>query len=66
MTKRIEQSRRHGHHDPRWTSPVHAVGESRLPLDAPEEPNRTPPTLRLVGGTDITPTPLDPIASLGT
>jgi hypothetical protein len=66
MTKRIEQSRKHGHHDPRWASRIHAVTESPPPFDAPEEPTGTPPTLTLVGGTDITPTPLDPIAALGT
>jgi len=66
MTKRSEQSRRHGHHDSSWTSRLHAVSESPLPLDAPEEPNGTPPTLTLVGGTDITPTDLEPIATLGT
>ncbi len=66
MTKRIEHSRRHGHHDPRRTSRIHAVTESPLPFDAPEEPTGTPPTLTLVGGTDITPTRLDPIAAQGT
>jgi hypothetical protein len=66
MTKRIEQSRRRGHHDSRWTSRVHAVSESPLPLDAPEEPTSTPPTLTLVGGTDVTPKPPDPNASQGT
>jgi hypothetical protein len=62
MAKRIEQSRRHGHYDPRWSGPVLAVNESPLPVDEPEEPSRTPPTLTLVGGTDVTPTPLDPLA----
>jgi hypothetical protein len=28
MTKRIEQSRRHGHYDPRWTNRLHVVGEN--------------------------------------
>jgi hypothetical protein len=65
MTKRIEQSRKHGHHDPRWTGRIHAVSDSSLPLDVPEEPNSTPPTLTLVGGTDVAPTPLDPIAAQG-
>jgi hypothetical protein len=60
MAKRIEQSRRHGHHDPRWTGPVQAVSESPLPADAPEEETCAPPMLRLVGGTDVTPTPLEP------
>jgi hypothetical protein len=63
MAKRIEQSRRHGHHDPRWSTPVHAVSESPLPLDAAEEPSSTTPTLTIVGGTDITPKPLGPIAT---
>jgi hypothetical protein len=45
---------------------LHAVREIPLPLDAPEEPTSTPPTLTLVGGTDITPAPLEPIASQGT
>lgn len=66
MTKRSEQSRRHGRHDSSWTSRLHAVSESPLPLDAPEEPKGTPPTLTLVGGTDITPTDLGPIATQGT
>jgi hypothetical protein len=33
-------------------------------MDVPEEPTHTPPTLTLVGGTDVTPTPLDPLAPL--
>ncbi len=45
---------------------MHAVSESALPLDAPEEPTSTPPTLTLVGGTDITPAALEPIPTLGT
>lgn len=45
---------------------MHVVSESPLPLDAPEEPTGTPPTLTLVGGTDITPTAHKPIATLGT
>jgi hypothetical protein len=57
MAKRIEQSRKHGHHDPRWSSPLHGVTGS-LPLEEPAEPTRTPPTLTLVGGTDATPVPL--------
>ena len=65
MTKRIEQSRRHGHHDPRWTSRVHAVSEITPPLDPPEESASTP-TLTLVGGTDLTPTAPNPIAPVGT
>jgi hypothetical protein len=66
MVKRIEQSRRHGHHDPRWSTPVHAVSASPLPLDAREEPSSTPPTLTLVGGTDLAPKLLDPIATPST
>jgi hypothetical protein len=62
MAKRIEQSRRHGHYDARWTSTVHALSESPLPLEAPEEPTSTPPTLRLVGGTDVTPKAVDTLA----
>jgi hypothetical protein len=64
MAKRIEQSRRHGDSDPRWTRPVHTVITLPLPMDVPEEPTHTPPTLTLVGGTDVTPTPLDPFAPL--
>jgi hypothetical protein len=66
MTKRSEQSRGHGHRDSSWTSRLHAVSERPLPLDAPEEPNGTRPTLTLVGGTDVTPKDLDPIATVGT
>jgi hypothetical protein len=66
MAKRMEQSRRHGYYDPRWTLPVLVANESPLPVDEPQEPARTPPTLTLVGGTDLTPTPLDPLAPLGT
>jgi hypothetical protein len=62
MAKRIEQSRRHDRHDPRWTGPVLAVSESPLPLSAPEEPTFMPPTLTLIGGTDLASTPLDPVA----
>jgi hypothetical protein len=51
MTKRMEQSRRHGHSDPRWTDRVQTDGAA--PKDAP-------PALRLVGGTDVTPQPADP------
>jgi hypothetical protein len=65
MAKRIEQSRRHGYYDPRWTLPVLVASASPLPVDEPDEPFLTPPTLTLVGGTDLTPTPLDPLA-LGT
>jgi hypothetical protein len=66
MAKRIEQSRRHGQYDPRWIGPVLAVSESSLPVDEPDEPTRTPPTLTLVGGTDVTPKSIDPLAPLGT
>jgi hypothetical protein len=45
---------------------LHAVSESPLPPDAPEEPTGTPPTLTLVGGTDVTPTAHEPISTLGT
>ena len=65
MTKRMEQSRRHGHHDSRWTGRLHAVSDSPLPPVVPEVPTRTPPTLTLVGGTDVTPTDLEPIATPG-
>jgi hypothetical protein len=60
MAKRIEQSRKHGHHDPRWSSPLHVVSGSSLPLDEPSGPPHTPPALTLVGGTDASPAPLDP------
>ena len=65
MTRRMEQSRKHGHHDPRWTGRLHAVSESPPLPDAPEEPTRTPPTLTLVGGTDIAAKTVGPIATLG-
>jgi hypothetical protein len=61
MAKRIEQSRRHGHYDPRWPEPVLAVSESPVPMDEPDEPTHIPPTLTLVGGTDVAPNPLDPL-----
>ena len=51
MTKRMEQSRRHGHSDPRWVDRLHTVSEP--PRDAP-------PKLRLVGGTDVMPPLVDP------
>jgi hypothetical protein len=62
MAKRIEQSRRHDRYDPQWTWPVLVVSESRLPVDEPAERVRTPPTLTLVGGTDVPPKNLDPLA----
>ena len=60
MAKRIEQSRRHGRYDPRWSSPLYVVGDSSPPVDEPADPIRIPPTLTLVGGTDVTPAPADP------
>jgi hypothetical protein len=51
MTKRIGQSRRHGHSDPGSTDRVHTASES---------PVNSRPTLRLVGGTDVTAEPVDP------
>jgi hypothetical protein len=45
---------------------LHAVSESPLPPDAPEEPTGTPPTLTLVGSTPITRAAHEPIATLGT
>jgi hypothetical protein len=62
MAKRIEQSRRHSHHDPR-PFPLHVVGDNTLPQVEPTDPVRIPPTLTLVGGTDVTP-PLNPRTSL--
>lgn len=64
MANRIEQSRRHGQHDSRWIPPLHVVADSPLPIDAPADPIHTPPTLTLVGGTDVTPTLPDPSAHL--
>lgn len=66
MTKRIEQSRKHGHHDPRWTSRMHVVADGPLPFDPLEEPTGTPPTLVLVGGTEVAATSPEPIATVGT
>jgi hypothetical protein len=60
MAKRIEQSRKHVHHDPRQSWPLHVVGDSTGPPEEPTDPARTAPTLKLVGGTDVTPAPLDP------
>jgi hypothetical protein len=60
MAKRIEQSRRHGHHDPEWSWPLHVVGAGSLPADEPAEQTHIPPTLSLVGGTDATSAPVDP------
>jgi len=39
------------------------VSETALPLDAPETPTSVPPTLKLVGGTDVTPDRLEPGAA---
>jgi hypothetical protein len=63
MAKRIEQSRRHGYHDPRSSFQLHLVGDNTPPTVEPAEPLRMPPTLTLVGGTDVTPQ-LDPSTSL--
>jgi hypothetical protein len=63
MAKRIEQSRRHGHHDPRWLWPVLQVDRSPLPVDAPAAREQTRPTLTVVGGTDVPPKDLDPITA---
>jgi hypothetical protein len=55
MSKRIEQSRRHGHSDPRWADLIRTIGEHS---PAENEPERSPgpfPPLRLVGGTDTAP-----------
>lgn len=62
MTKWLEESRRRWNHDPRGAKPAHAASESPAPPDIPEHAPRTPPTLTLVGGTDITPE-LAPVAS---
>jgi len=59
MAKRIEQSRKHRHHDTRWTDRLHAVSESSFPAHAPETSISSPPVLELVGGTDVTREPLD-------
>jgi hypothetical protein len=62
MAKQIKDSRRHGHDAaPRSIRPVLTVRASALPLDLPEEPTHIPPTLTLVGGTDVTPAPADPV-----
>ena len=65
MAKRIEQSRRHGHYDPRWAKLALVPHESSRTADELEEPARKPPTLTLVGGTDLTPTPVKPRVPLG-
>jgi len=35
-------------------------------MDEPDEPTHIPPTLTLVGGTDVAPKSLDPLAPLKT
>jgi hypothetical protein len=62
MTKRIEQSRKHGHHDARWAGPLHAVSEPSLPVEAPETPISSPAALALVGAMDFAPDIVDPDA----
>jgi len=57
MAKRMEQSRRHGPHDPRSSRRVHLVDVSALSTDAYESTSDTPPTLTLVGGTDFAAAP---------
>jgi len=59
MAKRIEQSRKHGDHHPQGSWPLHVVGDGTGPPAEPTDPARTPPTLKLVGGTDVMPAPLD-------
>ena len=66
MAKRIEHSRRHGHYDPRWTRLVLVPSQSSLPVDELEQTATTPPKLALVGGTDLAPAPLNPLAPVGT
>jgi hypothetical protein len=63
MAKRIQQSRRHGHYDPQSTGRIHIAGESDLPVDQPEDTPFAPPTLTLVGGTDVEPTSVEPLAA---
>jgi len=55
MTKRIEQSRRHGHFDPRWTDRLHLVAENHTAVtNEPEVLTDLPvPRLTLVGGSAI-------------
>jgi len=64
MAKRIEQSRKHGDHHPRGSRPLHVVGDGTGPPAEPTGPAWTPPTLKLVGGTDSMPAPLDQSTSL--
>jgi hypothetical protein len=55
MTKRIEQPRRHGHYDPRWTDRLHLVAENHL--SEPDEPvvltELAVSRLKLVGGSPV-------------
>jgi hypothetical protein len=58
MTRRIEQSRRHGHFNPRWTTDpdrVHVVADNHLAVvNEPEVPTVVPaPRLELVAGSGI-------------
>src|SRR3954469_16918279 len=55
MTKRIEQSRRHGHYDPRWTDRLHLVTEDQpAVLNEAEGLTDMPvPRLTPVGGSPI-------------
>jgi hypothetical protein len=59
MAKRIEQSRKHGHHDPRYTDRVRLVSVNTLPPDDVEGSTESAPALKLVGGTEATPVPVD-------
>ena len=55
MSKRIEQSRRHGHYDPRWTNRLQLVTENHpAVVNEPEVLTELPvPRLKLVGGSAI-------------
>jgi len=56
MTKRIEQSRRHGHYDPRWTDRLQLVTENHpAVVNEPEVLTELLPVprLKLVGGSAI-------------
>jgi len=55
MTKRIEQSRRHGHYDPRWTNRLQLVTENHpAVVNELEVLTELPvPRLKLVGGSAI-------------
>ncbi len=56
MSKRIEQSRKHGPHDPRRTNRLRLLKDDAAPYEDAEL-DSAPPILTLVGGTDITPEP---------